>query len=56
MLANEMPVLDRASNPKRKVTKKESWSCPDCGGTTTNPEDSLIEYAGMHMDCPGRKK
>ena len=43
-------------NDRRKVTKKESWSCPDCGTKTTNPEDRLIEYAGMHMNCPGKKK
>ena len=34
----------------------ESWSCPLCGVTTTNPEDRLIEYAGLHLNCQGEKK
>jgi len=31
------------------------WTCPTCGGTTTNPEDRLIEYKGFHLNCPGGK-
>lgn len=51
-MANSVP--DKASNPKRKVTKKESWSCNTCGATTTNPDHMLIQY--FHENCPGRNK
>lgn len=37
------------------MSKKESWSCPSCGESTTNPEDRLIEYIGLHLDCPADK-
>ena len=33
---------------------RESWSCADCGATTTDPEHMLITY--FHMNCPARKK
>ena len=39
-----------------KPEKKPSWSCPSCGATTTNPEDRLIEYAGLHIGCKGKRK
>jgi hypothetical protein len=35
--------------------KKPVWTCPICKATTTNPEDRLIEYAGMHLGCKGKK-
>ncbi len=39
----------------KDLVKKPVWTCPSCGGTTTNPEDRLIEYAGMHLGCKGGK-
>jgi hypothetical protein len=36
--------------------KKPIWYCPTCGASTTNPEDRLIEYAGLHLGCKGKKK
>jgi hypothetical protein len=35
--------------------KKPIWYCPTCGASTTNPEDRLIEYAGLHLGCKGKK-
>jgi hypothetical protein len=47
--------LAQLKNKENKMVKQESsWSCLDCGATTTDPSHMLIKY--FHKDCPARNK
>jgi hypothetical protein len=47
--------LAQLKNKENKMVKQESsWSCLDCGATTTDPNHMLIIY--FHEDCPKRNK